>query len=56
MNHKGNEIKFIKNIQEKILRNEDIFERNNELKKITIDDNYPDYIINNKDKLSNWII
>ena len=45
-----------KNIQEKILRNEDIFERNNELKKITIDDNYPDYIINNKDKLSNWII
>ena len=45
-----------KNIQEKILKNEDIFERNTSLVKITIDDNYPEYIINNKKKLSNWII
>ena len=45
-----------KNIQEKILKNEDIFERNTVLKKISIDDHYPDYIINNKEKLSNWII
>jgi len=45
-----------KNIEEKILRNEDIFERKNKLKKVTIDNSYPDYIINNKDKLSNWII
>jgi len=45
-----------KNIEEKILRNEDIFERKNKLKKVTIDNSYPDYIINNKEKLSNWII
>ena len=45
-----------KKIQEKILKNQDIFERNNELVKITIDEEYPDYIINNKEKLSNWII
>ena len=45
-----------KNIEEKILRNKDIFERKNKLKKVTIDNSYPDYIINNKEKLSNWII
>tara|TARA_E500000178_G_scaffold32682_1_gene29673 strand:- start:9 stop:809 length:801 start_codon:yes stop_codon:yes gene_type:complete len=45
-----------KNIQEKILKNEDIFERNTSLVKIEIDDNYPEFIINNKKKLSNWII
>ena len=27
-----------------------------ELKKISINNDYPDYIIQNKDKLSNWII
>jgi len=45
-----------KNIEEKILKNEDIFGRDTELKKINIDDDYPDYIIENKDKLSPWII
>tara|TARA_A100001011_G_scaffold28526_1_gene27713 strand:+ start:1001 stop:1801 length:801 start_codon:yes stop_codon:yes gene_type:complete len=45
-----------KNIQEKIHKNEDIFERGTALVKITIDNNYPEYIINNKEKLSDWII
>ena len=45
-----------KKIQEKILKNEDIFERNTKLKKVTIDNNYPDYIIDNKEKLASWII
>ena len=45
-----------KNIQEKILKNEDIFGRGIKLKKITIDGDYPDYIIENKDKFLNWII
>ena len=45
-----------KKIQEKILKNEDIFERNTKLKKVTIDNNYPDYIIDNKKKLASWII
>ena len=45
-----------KNIREKILKNQDVFGRDNQLKKINIDDSYPDYIINNKEKLSDWII
>ncbi len=45
-----------KKIEEKILRNEDIFGRGIKLKKIDIDNTYPDYIIYNKDKYSDWII
>ena len=45
-----------KNIEEKILNNKDIFERDIELKKINIDNTYPEYIIRNKDKYSDWII
>ncbi len=45
-----------KNIEEKILKKEDIFGRGTELRKIAIDDSFPEYIRNNKDKLSNWII
>jgi beta-1,4-mannosyl-glycoprotein beta-1,4-N-acetylglucosaminyltransferase len=43
-------------IEEKIIQNKDIFDRKTELKKISINNDYPDYIIQNKDKLSNWII
>ena len=45
-----------KKIEEKIIQNKDIFNRNTELKKISISNDYPEYIIQNKDKLSNWII
>ena len=45
-----------KHIEEKILNNEDIFGRGNKLKKINLDDSYPDYIIKNKDKFFDWII
>ena len=45
-----------KTIEEKIIQNKDIFGRKTELKKISINNDYPDYIIQNKDKLSNWII
>ena len=44
-----------KKIEKKILDNEDIFNRGFKLKKIDIDFKYPDYILNNKDKLSDWI-
>jgi len=44
------------NIEEKIIRNEDIFGRNIKLRKIDIDDSYPDFIIRNKQKFSDWII
>ena len=43
-------------IQEKILKKKDIFGRNTELRKIDIDNSFPDYIQKNKDKLSKWII
>ena len=45
-----------KSVEEKILKNEDIFGRNNELKKIDIDNSFPEYIVKNRDKLSKWII
>ncbi len=45
-----------KNIEEKISKNKDIFGRDTELKKVNIDDNFPEYILKNKDKLSKWII
>ena len=46
----------IKNIEEKILENKDIFGRDTELNKIVIDESFPEYIVANKDKLSKWII
>jgi len=45
-----------KKIEEKILKNEDIFNRGISLKKISIDDNYPKYILENKEKFLKWII
>ncbi len=43
-------------INNKILKNEDIFNRGFKLKKIIIDENFPEYIFNNKDLLKDWII
>ena len=45
-----------KNIEEKILKNQDIFGRDIILKKIKIDSNYPKYILENEDKFLKWII
>ena len=45
-----------KNIEEKILRNEDIFGRGTNLRKIILDTSYPKYIYENKDKFLKWII
>ena len=52
----NNETLNEKNIEEKILKNEDIFSRNIKLKKINLDNSYPEYIIQNKDKFFDWII
>ncbi len=46
----------IENIEEKILKNEDIFSRGIKLKKIEIDKSFPDYINQNLEKYSDWII
>ena len=45
-----------KNIEEKILKNEDIFGRGITLKKIELDFSYPNYILENKEKFLKWII
>ena len=44
------------NIKEKILNNKDIFGRDTELRKIEIDNSYPEYILKNKKKFLEWII
>ena len=43
-------------INQKIKDNEDIYGRGFELKKIDIDETFPDYILNNKQLLKDWII
>ncbi len=44
-----------KKIIEKIKNNSDIFDRGHKLKKILIDDSFPDYVVKNREKLKNWI-
>ena len=43
-------------IDQKILNNEDIFDRGIKLKKISLDNDFPKYILENKKKLSEWIV
>ena len=45
-----------KKIEQKILNNEDIFNRGFKLKKIDISDKYPEFIRNNKSLLNEWIV
>jgi beta-1,4-mannosyl-glycoprotein beta-1,4-N-acetylglucosaminyltransferase len=49
------EIVSEKNIELKINQGEDVLGRGYKIEKIEIDSSYPEYIINNKDKLKNWI-
>ena len=46
----------IEKINQKISNNLDIFNRGHTLKKINIDETFPEYILNNKDLLRDWII
>lgn len=45
-----------KDIEEKILKNEDIFGRNIKLKKVPLDNDYPEFILRNKQKFLDWTI
>ena len=45
-----------KNIEERILKNEDIFKRGNTLKKVNLDETFPKFIIDNQNKFLKWII
>ena len=45
-----------KNIKEKINMGKDIFDRRISYKKVQIDNSFPKYIVDNKEKLKEWII
>ncbi len=51
-----NEFTDLSYIENKILKGEDLFKRNIKYKVINIDNSFPDYIINNKEKLKDWIL
>ena len=42
-------------IKERILKGEDVFERGYKIKKVRIDETFPDYIQQNQNILKNWI-
>ena len=46
----------IKKIEEKIINNKDIFDRNNVLRKVNLDETFPSFVLENKDKFLKWII
>ena len=46
----------IKKIEEKIINNKDIFDRNNVLRKVNLDETFPSYVLENKDKFLKWVI
>ena len=46
----------LEKINQKIIDNKDIFNRGFSLKKISIDRSFPEYIVKNKESLSDWII
>ena len=46
----------VKKIEEKILNNKDIFDRDNVLRKVNLDETFPSFVLENKDKFLNWII
>ena len=52
----NNETINLEDIENKISKNQDIFNRGFKLKKVDLDNNFPSYIINNKTKFSKWII
>jgi len=45
-----------KKIEERILKNEDIFKRGNTLKKVQLDETFPRFIIENRGNFLKWII
>jgi hypothetical protein len=47
---------LMKKYRRKNIKNEDIFGRGINLKKIELDSSYPNYILENKEKFSKWII
>ena len=53
-----NKANFIKQetIREKINKGKDIFDREISYKKVQIDNSFPKYVVDNKEKFKEWII
>jgi len=45
-----------KNIQLKIEKGEDVFDRGYKIRKVELDESFPDYVLKNKESLKNWIV
>jgi hypothetical protein len=45
-----------KNLRSRVKNYKDLFDDSISLKKINLDDSYPEYIINNKKKFKEWIV
>ena len=46
----------LKNIEDRVKSNKDIFDRKQYYEKVDIDDSYPDYIRKNLNTLKDWIV
>ena len=46
----------LKNIEERITKGQDLFNRSIEYKVVKIDNNFPRYIIENQEKYKDWIV
>tara|TARA_Y100000591_G_scaffold119329_1_gene101986 strand:+ start:572 stop:1375 length:804 start_codon:yes stop_codon:yes gene_type:complete len=51
-----NKFTNLSNIKNCIKKFKDLFHRKSEFKKVKVDQRYPDYILKNQKKLSNWIV
>ena len=54
--HNKEEFTNIKKIEKRISDGQDLFDRNIKYEKVTLDNSFPKYILDNKDKFKNWII
>jgi len=50
------EIVNLENINSKILKGKDIFDRGHNLKRVELDSTFPKYILNNREKFKKWLI
>ena len=48
--------KYLENIEEKIKKQQNIFDLGFSYKKVDLDNTFPKYIIENKEKFKKWII
>jgi len=46
----------VQNIENKIFKGDDLFDRNIKYQVVKVDNSFPDYIYNNKDRFKDWIV